>query len=250
MKQEMQRRGSGKVREFALYGEYGETNKFILPVRHDWAKEYRGRATVVCGHAPVPELEWLNCTVSIDTGCVFGGKLAALRYLEREFVSVPAAQTYAEPVRPFLPTEQQAFALSAQQAHDEVFDVDGALDKPIIPTRLWGNVTIREENADALEVMNRFAVDPSWSILPRRFAYYRGEGVPQVVCEEKHMGSRAVVVACKDKAAARERFDITSGELGIVTTRTGRRFFNRRPGTPVPGPHARGPWLRRCLEEA
>ena len=248
MKQEMQGRGSGKVRDFALYGETtGETDEFGLPVRHDWASEYRGAAMVVYGHTPVPEPEWLNRTVNIDTGCVFGGKLTALRYPEKEFVSVPAARTYCEPARPFLPPEEQAPALSAQQAHDQVLDAEDVLGKRIVPTRLRGNVTIREENAAAaLEVMSRFAADPRWLIyLPptmspcetsgepgllehpaEAFAYYRSQGAPQVVCEEKHMGSRAVVVACRDEAAARERFGVTTGELGIVTTRTGRRFFN------------------------
>ena len=248
MKEAMQGRGSGKVRDFALYGETtGETDEFGLPVRHDWASEYRGRAMVVYGHTPVPEPEWLNRTVDIDTGCVFGGKLTALRYPEREFVSVPAARTYCEPARPFLPAEEQAPALSAQQAHDQVLDAEDVLGKRIVPTRLRGNVTIREENAAAaLEVMSRFAADPRWLIyLPptmspcettrepgllehpaEAFAYYRSQGAPRVVCEEKHMGSRAVVVACRDERAARERFGVSSGELGIVTTRTGRRFFN------------------------
>jgi protein phosphatase len=248
MKQEMQGRGSGKVRDFALYGETtGETDEFGLPVRHDWAREYRGHATVVYGHTPIPEPEWLNRTVNIDTGCVFGGKLTALRYPEMEFVSVPAARTYCESVKPFLPVEAQAPALSAQHAHDEVLDAEDVMGKRIVPTRLRGNVTIREENAAAaLEVMSRFAVDPRWLVyLPptmspcetsraegllehpaEAFAYYRSEGVPQVVCEEKHMGSRAVVVACRDEAAARGRFGVTTGELGVVYTRTGRRFFN------------------------
>ena len=248
MKQEMQGRGSGKVRDFALYGETtGETDEFGLPVRHDWASEYRGAAMVVYGHTPVPEPEWLNRTVNIDTGCVFGGKLTALRYPEREFVSVVAARTYCEPARPFLPPEQQAPALSAQQAHDQVLDAEDVLGKRIVPTRLRGNVTIREENAAAaLEVMSRFAADPRWLIyLPptmspcetsgepgllehpaEAFAYYRSQGAPRVVCEEKHMGSRAVVIACRDGAAAGERFGVATGELGIVTTRTGRRFFN------------------------
>ena len=248
MKEEMQGRGSGKVRDFALYGETtGETDEFGLPVRFDWASEYRGQAMVVYGHTPVPEPDWLNRTVNIDTGCVFGGKLTALRYPEKEFVSVPAARTYCEPARPFLPPEEQAPALSAQQVHDEVLDAEDVLGKRIIPTRLRGNVTIREENATAaLEVMSRFAADPRWLIyLPptmspcetsqvagllehpaEAFAYYRNEGVPQVVCEEKHMGSRAVVVVCRDEKAARERFGVTTGESGIVTTRTGRRFFN------------------------
>ena len=248
MKESMQGRGSAKVRDFALYGETtGETDEFGLPIRHDWAREYRGPAMVVYGHTPVPEPEWLNRTVNIDTGCVFGGKLTALRYPEKEFVSVPAARTYCEPARPFLPVEPESAALSAQQAHDRMLDAEDVIGKRIVPTRLRGNVTIREENAAAaLEVMSRFAADPRWLIyLPptmspcetttepgllehpaEAFAYYRNQGTPKVVCEEKHMGSRAVVIACRDEAAARERFGVASGELGVVVTRTGRRFFN------------------------
>ena len=105
MKAEMQGRGSAKVRDFALFGETtGETDEFGLPVRYNWAAEYRGRASVVYGHTPVPEPEWLNRTINIDTGCVFGGRLTALRWPEKELVSVAALNTYADPVRPFLPT--------------------------------------------------------------------------------------------------------------------------------------------------
>ncbi len=247
MKEAYQGRGSGKVREFALYGETtGETDEFGLPVRFNWAAEYRGSAMVVYGHTPVPEPEWLNGTVNIDTGCVFGGKLTAMRYPEREFLSVPAQQTYCEPSRPFLPHDQQA-PLTAQQRHDDILDADDVLGKRIISTRLRHNVTIREENATAaLEVMSRFAADPKWLIyLPptmspcetsnepgllehpsEAFSYFRSQGVAQVVCEEKHMGSRAVVVVCRDEDTARERFGVATGETGVVYTRTGRRFFN------------------------
>src|SRR5579871_5941480 len=248
MKAEMQGRGSGKVRDFALYGETtGETDEFGLPVRYNWAAEYRGAAIVVYGHTPVPEPDWLNRTVNIDTGCVFGGKLTALRYPEREFVSVPAAHTYCEPSRPFIAPDQQAPRFTAQQIHDELLAAEDVLGKRIIATRLRGSVTVREANATAaLEVMSRFAANPKWLIyLPptmspcetssepgllehpaEAFAYYRAQGVPQVVCEEKHMGSRAVVIVCRDEQAARDRFGVTEGEIGIVYTRTGRRFFN------------------------
>jgi len=119
MREEMQGRGSGRVRDFALYGETtGETDEFGLPVRYNWAAEYRGKAMVVYGHTPVPEPEWLNRTINIDTGCVFGGRLTALRYPEKEIVSVSARHTYAEPARPFLQEEDQAPGLSAQQQHD------------------------------------------------------------------------------------------------------------------------------------
>ena len=57
------------------------------------------------------------------------------------------------------------------------------------------------------------------------FDYYRREGVPRVICEEKHMGSRAIIVVCRDEDAARERFGV-EGESGIVVTRTGRKFFD------------------------
>jgi protein phosphatase len=245
MKESMQGRGSGRVREFALYGETtGETDEFGLPVRYNWAADYRGKAMVVYGHTPVPEPEWLNRTINIDTGCVFGGKLTALRYPEKEFVSVAARQTYCEPARPFL-IPPGTPALTSQQQLDDVLDMEDVLGKRIISTRLHHNVTIREENAvAALEVMSRFAANPKWLIyLPptmsptettsapghlehpaEAFAYYRREGISTVVCEQKHMGSRAVVVICRDEEAARARFGII-GESGICYTRTGRRFF-------------------------
>jgi protein phosphatase len=247
MKEEMQGRGSGKVRDFALYGETtGETDEFGLPIRYNWAAEYRGHAMVVYGHTPVPEPEWLNRTINIDTGCVFGGRLTALRYPERELISVPARQTYSQPSRPFLAPELQA-PLTSQQQHDDFLDIDEVLGKRIVSTRLHHNITIREENAiAALEVMSRFAANPKWLIyLPptmspsettqqpgllehpaEAFAYYLHEGVSKVVCEEKHMGSRAVVIICRDEQVAQKRFGIVGEGVGICYTRTGRRFFN------------------------
>lgn len=247
MKEEMQGRGSGKVRDFAMYGETtGETDEFGLPVRYNWASEYRGKASVVYGHTPVPEADWLNRTINIDTGCVFGGSLTALRYPEKEIVSVPATRVYAEPARPFVPNEE-AGALTAQQELDDVLDIDDVMGKRIISTRLNRTVTIREENATAaLEVMSRFAANPKWLIyLPptmspcetsrepdllehptEAFSYYRHEGVARVVCEQKHMGSRAVVVVCRNEDAARKRFGVVGEGTGICYTRTGRRFFS------------------------
>jgi protein phosphatase len=62
--------------------------------------------------------------------------------------------------------------------------------------------------------------------LQEALAYYRYNGVSQVVCQEKHMGSRAVVVLCQDETVARKRFGIEDEGTGIVYTRTGRRFFS------------------------
>ena len=178
---------------------------------------------VVYGHTPVPEAVWVNGTINIDTGCVFGGSLTALRYPERELVSVPARETYYEPLKPLAAAEPDA---AAPDRDGGFLDIEDVLGKRIVETRLHGKVTIREENATAaLEVMSRWAVDPRWLIyLPptmspsetssgdgllehpaEAFAYYRKQGIEQVVCEEKHMGSRAIFVICRDEAAARTR---------------------------------------------
>jgi protein phosphatase len=246
LKEEMQGRGSGAVRSFAMYGETtGETDEYGLPVRYNWAGDYRGRASVVYGHTPVPHADWLNNTICIDTGCVFGGKLTALRYPERELVSVPARRTYYEPIRPLAP--EQTSTLTAQQQQDDLLSVQDILGKRIIETSLGRQITIREENASAaLEVISRFAVNPKWLVyLPptmsptethqqdgwlehpaEAFAYFARNGVRSVVCEEKHMGSRAVVIVCRDEDVARRRFGIEGEGRGVVYTRTGRRFFN------------------------
>ncbi|MBX9602082.1 MAG: polynucleotide kinase-phosphatase [Bryobacteraceae bacterium] len=244
LREEMHGRGSGAVREFCLFGETtGETDEFGLPIRYNWAAEYRGKAKVVYGHTPVPEPEWLNNTVNIDTGAVFGGKLTALRYPELEFISVVAEREYAHPIRPF----RTPAARTSQQIVDDVLDLEDVTGKRIIETRLQRNVTIRAENAvAALEVMSRFATDPHWliylpptmspsetSTLPdfleypsEAFEYFRKNGVARVICQEKHMGSRAIVVACRDSSAARRRFGAADGRAGVCFTRTGRPFFS------------------------
>jgi protein phosphatase len=246
LKQEMHGRGSAEVRSFCMFGETtGETDEFGLPVRYNWAADYRGPAMVVYGHTPVPVAEWLNNTLCIDTGCVFGGALTALRYPEREIVAVPARHTYYEPVKPLLPAAPAL--LTAQQQHDDVLDLQDVTGKRGIETALSRRITIREENASAaLEVMSRFAVDPKWLVyLPptmspsethqegpwlehplEAFAYFRRNGVRQVICEEKHMGSRAVVVVCRDAETARQRFGVTGQGQGCIYTRTGRPFFS------------------------
>ena len=243
MKEQYQGRSSGRVREFALFGETtGETDRFGLPVRTQWAADYRGSATVVYGHTPVHEPAWLNNTVNIDTGCVFGGRLTALRWPEREIVSVPAGRVYYEPAKPFLPEDDGDAPRDAF-----VLDVEDVAGKRIVQTRLARTVTVREENAAAaLEVMSRFAADPRWLVyLPptmaptatsqrpdllehpdEAFAEYRTNGVASVICEEKHMGSRAIAVVCRDAAVARRRFGVETDETGVVFTRTGRPFFD------------------------
>ena len=246
LKESLQGRSGGRVRSFALYGETtGETDEFGLPVRYPWAQEYRGRATVLYGHTPVPEPEWVNDTLCLDTGCVFGGRLTALRWPERELVAVRAARVYYEPARPFLPAgEPVPTGRRDPRRSDQMLDVDDVLGKRIVETRHAGRVTVREENAAAaIEVMSRFALPPSQllylpptmspsatSPLPdllehpaEAFWYYRDEGVTQVVCQEKHMGSRAVALVRRDDVDGSA--DRPPEQRGALHTRTGRAFF-------------------------
>jgi protein phosphatase len=245
LKAEMIGRGSGAVREFALYGETtGEIDEFGLPVRADWAASYRGETAVIYGHTPMPEAQWVNNTLCIDTGCVFGGKLTALRWPEKTLVEVPARQVWCEPIRPLAPADG---GRSNQALADDLLDMEDVSGRRWIDTELRGRVVVAEENASAaIEVMSRFALAPQWlAYLPptmspsetstrqgwlerpeEAFAHYRERGVASVVCQEKHMGSRAVIALCRDHAAAHARFDASAGETGAIWTRTGRAFFN------------------------
>ncbi|OHV32592.1 MULTISPECIES: polynucleotide kinase-phosphatase [Pseudofrankia] len=287
-------RASARVRSFALYGDTtGETDEYGLPVRYPWANEYRGTATVLYGHTPIPEPEWVNNTLCLDTGCVFGGRLTALRYPERELVTVAATRVHFTPARPLAeptstagparPVEAADPAGSAGPARPvemadpasaevllapaslagvrpgahragDLLDITDVLGRRAVETRHGGRVQIQAENAlAALEVMSRFAVDPRWLVylpptmsppptspLPgylehpaEAFETYRADGVDDLLCEEKHMGSRAVAVVCRDEAVAAARFGAAGGTdaatgaaTGAVVTRTGRPFFS------------------------
>jgi polynucleotide kinase-phosphatase len=233
LKEAYQGRASGRVRSFALYGETtGETDEYGLPVRYPWAQEYRGSAAVVYGHVPTPRPEWINNTICLDTGCVFGGALTALRWPERELVDTPAAKEYYAPIRPLFTTTPEP---------DRGLDIADVIGRKHLDYG-YGRTTVPAENAAAaLEVMGRFAVDPETLVwLPptmapcssstvdgylehpsSAFADLRAAGVDRVVCEEKHMGSRAVV-----RVSA-------SGVGDAIWTRTGRPFFGPEMDQPL-----------------
>jgi protein phosphatase len=249
IRQEMQGRSSRAVRDFTLYGETrGETDEFGLPVRFDWAANYRGRALVAYGHTPVERAEFRNETICVDTGCVYGGSLTALRWPEREVRSIAARREYVPAHRPI--------AKSAPQPGEEPsLDARFRLDL----TALIGGITAETEVlrritvgaplvASALEHCSRFCVDPRWLVyIPPTMSpvetssvegflerpeqaldYYRKAGAAQVVLEEKHMGSRAIALVCRDEAAMQRRFGLANAHGGVIYTRNGRAFFRSR----------------------
>jgi protein phosphatase len=257
-------RASGRVREFCLYGQTtGETDSYGLPVRYPWAAEYRGRATVLYGHTPVPAPEWVNNTLCLDTGCVFGGRLTALKYPERAVVSVPAAREYHPAARPFPVTAPAGTG----RREPDVLDISDVSGSRVIETGYLPRVGVRDAHAAAaLEVMSRFAIDPRWLLyLPptmspvatarrdgllehpgQAFDAFRADGVAEVLCEEKHMGSRAVLLVGRSPQALADRFGVPPAP-GAVWTRTGRPFFPNEPGGLAPGGLAPGGSLAAVL---
>ncbi|MBF0261213.1 MAG: polynucleotide kinase-phosphatase [Magnetococcales bacterium] len=250
MKEEMQGRSSARTRDFALYGETsGEVDVFGLPVRLQWARSYRGESLVVYGHTPVEQAEWLNHTLCLDTGCVFGGQLSALRYPEKELVAVPAERMHHPPTRPLVTPEDAVLeenSLSPQQQADDLLDFSETIGLRRVVTTLAGVVRIDTNSAAAaMEMMSREAIDPKWLIhLPptmspsetaqdpgmlespkEAFDYYRRRGVVEVICQEKHMGSRAIIILCRTPKVSRQRFGLIQERLGVIHTRTGRPFF-------------------------
>lgn len=232
MREEYIGKGSMRVRAYCMYGDTsGETDEYGLPVHIDWASSYTGKTEIVYGHIPNEFPDIKRNTYNIDTGCVFGNKLTALRYPENETVSVNAHQMYFEPLR--------------SNDDKNVMWINGFNDELNVSTSLFGNVKIKKAfTYNALEEMSRFAVNPRQLIYlsptmspcstssledyleypTEAIEYYKNNGIEKIVCEKKHMGSRAIAIICKDNDVAKSKFDLD--KQGIVYSRLGRRFFN------------------------
>lgn len=95
--EENQGRVTGGAMSFALYGKPDPENRLDeegYPIAEDWAATYGGDATVVHGHIVHDAPREMNNVIAIDTGCVFGGDLTALRWPERTYERVPARQEW------------------------------------------------------------------------------------------------------------------------------------------------------------
>jgi protein phosphatase len=242
--EELQGRSSAAVRAFCLYGDTtGELDGYGLPVRADWAGAYRGRAKVVHGHVPVARAAWVNGVLDVDTGCVFGGRLTALRWPEEELVDVPAERVWFAPVKPLEPGAEEP-------RPPDRLDLREVTGDRRLETRLRGAIALTADgSAGALELASRFAVDPRWLLYvpptmspcdaapagapllehpAQAFAHYRDRGVGRVVVEEKHPGSRACLLVCRTPEVAVSRFGAAAPRRGVITSRTGRPLLPSR----------------------
>jgi protein phosphatase len=232
---------SKAMREFAVYGPKTPPNAEGKSERVDWAKDYRGKASIVYGHVACDEAVWFKNTICIDTAAVYGGELTALRWPEKELVSVSSSRAYAELDKPLFSRKESRDFLALSHA-----DVTG---KKYIETSLARRITVEAgQMAAAMEALSRFTIDPRMLVyLPptmspvesstrtgflehpdQAFEYYRAAGLDKVVVETKHMGSRAHILVCRDASVARHRFHTDDDQVGHIWTRNGNPFFKDR----------------------
>lgn len=234
-------RDTPPITAFCTYGSTpGEHALVQSRALADWAAELPEGVTVVFSHQPVVDVQDAGSHVAIDTACLYGGRLSAFRYPERSVVSVPAAKAYA-------PAEWPEATVQETKAKSE-------LDRWELPVSLLNGEFLVQtaagysfsvtntQFAATVELLQMETVSPRWLIyLPpsmsppqpatepghlehphEAFSYYEKKGQTHVVVQEKCAGRRAVVVICRDAAAARKHFGAQDDRIGVVYSRYGR----------------------------
>ncbi|MGW8957420.1 polynucleotide kinase-phosphatase [Paenibacillus sp. NPDC055715] len=236
---------SARISDYCRYGDTEEQDANGKPIRKDWFVEHESGEIVVWGHDPRPQPTIVNQTVNIDQGVVFGGMLTAYRYPEKEFISVPAYENYAnDSDSPLVRWEKKRFSppnlrkLVAgysvlTEAYGEV-RIQGELAKSAIDT--VSHVTVPMEELvyipPTMSPAPMVSTEEGYLEHPREaLAYYRGQGVQTMVAEKKHMGSRAVLLLFKNEQAAVEYVGYPT--LGTIYSRSGRAFFEPGIGKQV-----------------
>ncbi|MFJ8458399.1 polynucleotide kinase-phosphatase [Lysinibacillus xylanilyticus] len=230
---------SARIYDFCRYGDVLGQDPSGKPIRNDWFTEHQSSQLIIWGHDPKLRPLKQNNTLNIDQGVVFGGQLTAFRYPEKTIEFVNAYKNYAGIERnPLLEAKAQRFDPPNIGAFLEGFTVE---------TAYFGNVQIGGAHAKAaIDNVSHYAlpleqlvyIPPTMSPTPQTsalgdtlehpteaFAYYQKHGVHTMIAEKKHMGSRAVLLLFKDSLIAKEYIDTET--LGIMTSRTGRRFFDQ-----------------------
>ncbi len=86
---------NNKIKNYCRYGDVTDFNPGGKPIRKEWYLHHKTNELIIWGHDPKPEPLEINNTINIDQGVVFGGKLTAFRYPEKEFVFQQSYSDYA-----------------------------------------------------------------------------------------------------------------------------------------------------------
>lgn len=229
---------SAGISDFTRYGETLGMDSDGKPIRGDWYRKHLSKELIIWGHDPKPEPLVVNNTINIDQGVVFGGKLTAIRYPEREFISVKAQQDYAQiEDNPLKKWQETRLALPNVHRFINGFSVW---------TDTYGEINCPQNNVKAaLDKVSHYTIPmeeliyipPTMSPTPKSssiegylehpidaYHYYIDNGIEQMVVEKKHMGSRGILLLYKNQETA-EKY-IGKKSLGTIYTRTGRAFFS------------------------
>ncbi|MFC4409780.1 polynucleotide kinase-phosphatase [Chungangia koreensis] len=230
---------SEQISDFCRYGDTDGVDETNRPIRKDWTVHHKGSLLIVWGHDPKPQPQFINRTLNIDQGVVFGGRLTAFRYPDGEIMSVQAKINYSGyEDHPLAEWKRKRFNLP---------NIAHFLNGYTVNTQDLGDVKIPSNQVksaidsvsrNTLPIEKLFYIPPTMSPTPEPSAlndylehpqeainYYRNHGVTKLIAEKKHMGSRAIMIIFKDSQAAVK--SIGTATNGVIYTRTGRRFFDQ-----------------------
>lgn len=230
---------SARIADFCRYSDVQGQDATGKPIRNDWFTEHQTSQLIIWGHDPKIRPFKQNNTLNIDQGVVFGGQLTAFRYPEKTIQSVDACQNYAGDIQnPLLEAKAQRFEPPTIQTFLDGFTVETAHFGKVKVDGGHAKAAIDSISHHALPLEQLQYIPPTMSPTPQTsalantlehpaeaFAYYKKHGVQTMIAEKKHMGSRAVLLLFKDESISKEYVDTET--LGIMTTRTGRRFFDK-----------------------
>ncbi|WP_079508747.1 polynucleotide kinase-phosphatase [Mesobacillus jeotgali] len=230
---------SPEVSDFCRYGDTDGFNEKGKPVRKDWFIGHQTSQLIVWGHDPKPQPLKINNSLNIDQGAVFGGNLTAFRYPEKQIVSVKAREDYSgaddNPLhewerkrlnQPNIGKFLQGYSVLTDEFGE--IAVPAETVKPAIDTVSHYTIPIEQllyipptmSPTPAPSPLEQYLEHPAEAI-----RYYRSNGIEKMVAEKKHMGSRGILLLFKDHEAAKKH--VGAETLGVIYTRTGRRFFEK-----------------------
>ncbi|MFY3791119.1 polynucleotide kinase-phosphatase [Ureibacillus sp. MALMAid1270] len=238
MKDEFIGKQSFDISDFCRYGDNEGLDDTGRPIRKDWTIHHKTNTLIVWGHDPKPKPLVINNTINIDQGVVFGGELTAFRYPEKEFVAIQATTDYSEgKSNPLLELKKKRL---------DPPNIAQFIDGFTVTTDVFGEVRIPKEHAiPAIDTVSHFTVPleelvyipPTMSPTPspsslenylehpkEAIDYYKSMGIHRMVAEKKHMGSRGILLLFKDQETGFKY--VGRNTLGVIYTRTGRRFFD------------------------
>ncbi|MGD6944195.1 AAA family ATPase [Cytobacillus gottheilii] len=238
-------KSSKRISDFCRYGDTDGVDERGKPIRKDWFIHHHSSELIIWGHDPKPKPLIVGHTINIDQGAVFGGELTALRFPERQFLSVEAQHDFSgTDQNPLIEWKKKRFAppniskfingYTVSPEHIKEIMVGGDYVKPAIDDMSHFTIPIEQ----LIYIPPTMTPPPAASSLdnylehPREaIQYYRKHGVQRMIAEKKHMGSRAILHIFKNTDAGKLSFGYPS--LGVIYSRAGRRFFNQEAETKI-----------------